>query len=1756
MGKLDKNKQLAKTKKIPIRVNPAWYDIIIEYKNSHPDSVLHAATEALEKFAADADATWDQQTLYLKEAELVVDSITEKALETRPNKSSKSATSNIRLAPPSASQIHSVIEPIACAAYFAAPEVPPRRHCIPIIDICHALLPSTCFLREYDHYITHDIASPYAAQPVAQKALAIYTTLDFSLGTTVVRQRLLETIRYLVECLGVAVQKAEAMIPEDRESQGPPATAEPETAGSQTSRALILQQIMSDVQYTTKTLLALLSRHPGDLRPLFDIRSAMPEDHRLISRLLDYSITVCTHARLYTNECGQLSGMAIAAVLDLLGDPEFVRETTLELFFVAPESSSPRAKALIQNLGVIVPADVKGELGWLDDDAPMLNIVKGLLANLGKPVLLTPIPKSLQFLKKGLISPRYPSNLHHLLFTAIAHFCSQSNLDQQCKVVAFETMAIWLTTTRDLLQESNDKRFGTPFTNGFVDTIRSVLDENASDQVLGYVWNLWDDPVDAIQHKVCIRTAYRNLPVRSIFETLLEVVDIRSQIEDTRETYQMFLGKLLARLMRMDWHRKVKFALLSLLLPKIGTEPFLAAQPDLVWQTLQVHSSLVLAPRASSLLISFLEQRWQETKSAGGRSPGNEDVKQSREEVIEAWTQLWLSSLCRSLTSSSDVLRRNIVGHALQAIFKICPESFWKVVHVLERREVGKWSSPLSEYMITDEAYRMNALIAVIKVGRSLDLIEGDSYANDELPTNPHQISIQTLLTAIHHVDPNLRIDTLGLICESRKSTAEVTRVEIDLLRAFLPLNMNCTSPDFRQKFSGHITKFFTRLRGSLFAQYRNYQSRLAYVQKNTQKPQENIQAAQAESVAIKATIDYAHNFLLWLVEHIAASLYPGSSYQRISTALRLLSLLIKIFGIDRTPAPEGFAKAAEFPFQLPIATVRNVKLLLDCLTNPFDGNRMQAYEVLVAFPCPLPGFEEREEVQRLLWWALESVTSTRAGESDGGAIVFRLIFVKYVVGLGFDLDVEVAKASELVGTNHERGSNVRQESAVFKISASEYSDIIKELDSNSSNAAPDILAFAHKLCNLLQKQINIASTNLLRAAQSHPMHGSLLALQYLFSELDYNSALVKDNLVLWRRTHDQVILLVNRVCATVMDVLSNPSPEGNMPASFQEMEETIEEMIEELEEGDFDGTAIRESGPKHQVILSCCWRAVKEASSLLGVILLRAPLAVSKKDSSAFLDHEDIVDSGNLFRNLLTSIRHRGAFSAVYPSYVSLCARLLSAPQASFSDLPSIWLQDHIANITSSNISVTRRSAGLPLCILAIVSGEPAYRKPLLTATMKRLVKIASEGPADNADQALDLPQVHALNILRTIFMDAKLGTDILPYLSDGLSLAIDGFSSPSWAVRNCSVMLFSTLLQRTFGTKKTKDEHNSMNNLTSREFFTRFPHLLRYLLRELEIAVKQLLMDQQVPRVHPGLYPILTLLSRLHPALMDESDTELTMTSFVPLVMSCASSSIFKVWTTPYGFFLLKTREMTARALVPLIASTNLVPTVIRVLDSCSLTSQNELHGRLLQVQFLLRGHLYNVTSHEVMEDFVTHLPRVIASKLDILMPANPCNITRALMLDIITEFFIDSRWINLHIGDDKQDLIKSIAQKFADVRGAVFNQCAKEMFNGDNNKPGLSVGHYLLRQQMAKIIVLSVWSGLSYLSDILATDAVMKLLGDDDYEVRLVTLELLNKYMVAGPVTRYDFYTSTYYPPDRYDAFHSISLQDETVVLNTHN
>lgn len=284
------------------------------------------------------------------------------------------------------------------------------------------------------------------------------------------------------------------------------------------------------------------------------------------------------------------------------------------------------------------------------------------------------------------------------------------------------------------------------------------------------------------------------------------------------------------------------------------------------------------------------------------------------------------------------------------------------------------------------------------------------------------------LKLAIHHFDPQVRLDVLELLCESRKTTAPVTRTELDLVQLFLPLNMSCTLPDFRQRLCTYISRLCVRLKASLYALYRTQKSRKLYLERGMEKSPEAAQAAAAEIDAIQHSLDYSIRFLFWLYEHTMTSLYPGSSFQRISTALRLFNTLVKVFEEDDKQTP-----SADLPFRLPIYSARSAKLLVDTLGNPYDFNRAEAFAILCNFPAALPGIDSFENAQKLLWSSLTKVTSTRAGESESGAMLFRLVFSKYVVGLGYSLNPDKTRSdTEKIEQDHTVAAGKRLNKAIM----------------------------------------------------------------------------------------------------------------------------------------------------------------------------------------------------------------------------------------------------------------------------------------------------------------------------------------------------------------------------------------------------------------------------------------------------------------------------------------------------------------------------------------------------------------------------------------------------------------------------------------------------------------------------------------------------------------------------------------------------
>lgn len=89
-----------------------------------------------------------------------------------------------------------------------------------------------------------------------------------------------------------------------------------------------------------------------------------------------------------------------------------------------------------------------------------------------------------------------------------------------------------------------------------------------------------------------------------------------------------------------------------------------------------------------------------------------------------------------------------------------------------------------------------------------------------------------------------------------------------------------------------------------------------------------------------------------------------------------------------------------------------------------------------------------------------------------------------------------------------------------------------------------------------------------------------------------------------------------------------------------------------------------------------------------------------------------------------------------------------------------------------------------------------------LLELTVATLLEVSSTPLAlnDALHHSQDIAQVHAVNILRILVQDSSLVTAISRHYAALTMQALNGFTSPLWAVRNASLQLLGCFSTRLF--------------------------------------------------------------------------------------------------------------------------------------------------------------------------------------------------------------------------------------------------------------------------------------------------------------------------------------------------------------------
>lgn len=260
---------------------------------------------------------------------------------------------------------------------------------------------------------------------------------------------------------------------------------------------------------------------------------------------------------------------------------------------------------------------------------------------------------------------------------------------------------------------------------------------------------------------------------------------------------------------------------------------------------------------------------------------------------------------------------------------------------------------------------------------------------------------------------------------------------------------------------------------------------------------------------------------------------------------------------------------------------------------------------------------------------------------------------------------------------------------------------------------------------------------------------------------------------------------------------------------------------------------------------------------------------------------------------------------------------------------------------------AITRRSAGLPAIIIGLITSDDSGE--MYTRAMSDLTAMSVVAPVVEDGEATDLPQVHALNSIRAIFITSRLATRSENSIVEAMHLSATCLASKIWAIRNCGLMLFRSLIDRMLGTNESADDFfdNTTGNV-SRLSYDKHPGLLDLILRllrssnVLHAGVLPDGSDSTIPNLTAeAIFPVLDLLRRAPPP----ARVQLEVFDLVRIALQDDSWHV---------------RDMAARSMAALIPHGD-VSKVLQDLTALAPTIDwNEFHGRLLCIKYISKAAL----------------------------------------------------------------------------------------------------------------------------------------------------------------------------------------------------
>ncbi|KAL1305789.1 hypothetical protein AAFC00_003953 [Neodothiora populina] len=486
------------------------------------------------------------------------------------------------------------------------------------------------------------------------------------------------------------------------------------------------------------------------------------------------------------------------------------------------------------------------------------------------------------------------------------------------------------------------------------------------------------------------------------------------------------------------------------------------------------------------------------------------------------------------------------------------------------------------------------------------------------------------------------------------------------------------------------------------------------------------------------------------------------------------------------------------------------------------------------------------------------------------------------------------------------------------------------------------------KLVSALEHTLEVAAHDMNKAVSEQPLHGIFISLRYIMETPGFYKAFATpDSTSTLQALHLRLYTCFHAVWHCVKTTLCNDAPEGHVP--------------EEVEENDDVDT---------KDVLSYSWRALKEASLVMRTMAKSCPIIDC---TESLMTSDQLKDLGDLSFTQLAELRHHGAFSTVSQTFATCCTRAYQCGGATTEFLDD-WYKRALLCIQNQTTINTRRSAGLPALMVGLVIADDG-KSDLYQKAFRDLTVEATKPVDEISGNADGLSQVHAMNCLKDMFRNSKLGERSEANIPDALGLASNCLSSKIWAIRNSGLMLFRALLDRLLGTSEAYVDHETAPQ--SRLSFNAVPNLMNVIFSLISPP-----LDNTEDLLTEGVFPALQLLQRTPPPAEHLSAVQ-------DAILRLTASSQWHI------------REIAAETYAVLTHQTQRLARALQLVRA-EYVSANALHGALLAARCLLQSR-YTKVQHDDLRDIF----QALCDAKVALYEAKSCPFTKAAFVDLYNDW-----------------------------------------------------------------------------------------------------------------------------------------------------